>query len=182
MNEEIHSAVCELLRSGYALEQPIEKIAEKLLVMLGRDQEHHHYIDDYDPTQKNAAWFVVEAYDALDHVAPWAMSRDSRTLLAGLIAGKVSKARADGYTEGVLARPKGSWLRWGLEEIGRCTEPRAGSGDRMLYGIVTEALGRAGIPPGAAGIPKPAGGSPAGQRPATGGGEVPAPRLPPPGR
>jgi len=47
------------------------------------------------------------------------------------------------------------WLRWGLEEIVRCTEPKAGSGDHFICGIAVEALRNAGFPLGAAGIQKP---------------------------
>lgn len=47
------------------------------------------------------------------------------------------------------------WLRWGLEEIVRCTEPRAGNGDRFICGIACEALAAAGFDLGAAGIQKP---------------------------
>lgn len=47
------------------------------------------------------------------------------------------------------------WLRWGLEEIVRCTEPRAGSGNTFIFGIAEEALKNAGFPPTAAGIQKP---------------------------
>lgn len=52
-------------------------------------------------------------------------------------------------------RAERDWLRWGLEEIGRCTEPRAGNNDRLTFGIVTEAMTGAGIGIGAAGIQKP---------------------------
>lgn len=48
-----------------------------------------------------------------------------------------------------------AWLRWGLEEIGRRTEPKAGTGDRLIYPVVNEALHSAGIPATAAGIQKP---------------------------
>ena len=48
------------------------------------------------------------------------------------------------------------WLRWGLEEIVRCTEPRAGSGNMGIFSIASESLRNAGIPPDAAGIQKPA--------------------------
>jgi hypothetical protein len=47
------------------------------------------------------------------------------------------------------------WLREGLEEIGRATEPRAGNNDRWAFGVVCGALRNAGIPVGAAGIQKP---------------------------
>jgi hypothetical protein len=48
------------------------------------------------------------------------------------------------------------WLRWGLEEIVRCTEPKAGSGDRFICGIASEALTSAGFGPDASAIQKPA--------------------------
>jgi hypothetical protein len=47
------------------------------------------------------------------------------------------------------------WLRWGLEEVGRGTEPRAGNGDAFAFRVVCEALESAGIPTTAAGIQKP---------------------------
>lgn len=50
---------------------------------------------------------------------------------------------------------KFNWLRWGLEEIVRCTEPKAGNGDRLICGIAEEALRSAGFPANAAGIQKP---------------------------
>ena len=48
-----------------------------------------------------------------------------------------------------------NWLRWGLEELVRCTEPKAGSGDRFVCGIAEEALQGAGFTAALAGIQKP---------------------------
>lgn len=47
------------------------------------------------------------------------------------------------------------WLRWGLEEICRCTDMRAGNGDSFIFGIAMEALRSAGFPNGTAGVQKP---------------------------
>ena len=46
-------------------------------------------------------------------------------------------------------------LRYGLEEICRGTDPRAGNGHMWEFGVAMRALRDAGIPDGAAGIQKP---------------------------
>lgn len=48
-----------------------------------------------------------------------------------------------------------NWLRWGLEEIVRCTEQRAGNGDSFICRIADEALRAAGFPADVSGIQKP---------------------------
>lgn len=92
-------------------------------------------------------------------------SRKSAWAIERVILRRLRENRIAGYTkemsEEIAALPsapaQGSldWLRWGLEEIGRCTEPRAGSGDTLILRIVNEALSGAGIPLDAAGIKKP---------------------------
>ncbi len=42
--------------------------------------------------------------------------------------------------------PSIDWLRWTLEEIVRCTEPKAGSGDRFICRIAEDGLRNAGFP------------------------------------
>jgi hypothetical protein len=48
------------------------------------------------------------------------------------------------------------WLRYGLEEVVRCTEPKAGSNDPYTCRAATDALAAAGFGANGAGIQKPA--------------------------
>lgn len=48
-----------------------------------------------------------------------------------------------------------NWLRWGLEEIARCADPRAGNNHALEFRIAEDALRAAGFPPDVAGIHKP---------------------------
>lgn len=46
------------------------------------------------------------------------------------------------------------WLRFSLEEIVRCTEPKAGNGDKFICGIAWQGLQNAGFS-GPASVAKP---------------------------
>lgn len=68
---------------------------------------------------------------------------------------KVLCPPADVESQSDRAAQQLAWLRWGLEEIVRCTEPRAGSGDTWIMKIADDALSSAGFPITGAGIQKP---------------------------
>lgn len=66
--------------------------------------------------------------------------KDAKTIAAELVAPFTTR----------LDR-QNQWLRWGLEEIGRCTESKAGSGEMTYFRIGTAAAAAAA----AAGVQKP---------------------------
>lgn len=59
------------------------------------DKPKHTYLDRYAPGPR-AGWALNEAWEVLDTLTPGTLSIEARSLLAGMIAGKLMRVAAEG--------------------------------------------------------------------------------------